>query len=376
MANNPGTSLPEHFAGLPDPRVERTKRHSLHDILVITICAVICGADDWVSIELFGKSKEGWFRSFLGLPHGIPSHDTLGRVFAALDPTAFAQCFASWVQSVANVTDGEVVAIDGKTLRRSFDRAAGKAAIHMVSAWATKNRLVLGQVKTDEKSNEITAIPKLLDVLALEGCIVTIDAMGCQKEIARKVTEKKADYIFGLKANQPTLHESVKAYFDEALKHDFAGVRHGHSVDHFRGHGRVERRETWCTNDLGWFEEKDQWPGLRSIAMVESTRQIDGKSSTERRYYVGSLKGTNAKHYAKAVRNHWGVENGLHWILDVAFREDESRIRKDHAPENMAMLRHVAVNLLKNEQTLKVGVKNKRLKAGWDEDYLLRVLGV
>ena len=376
MPNNIGTSLPEHFADLPDPRIERTKRHSLHDILVITICAVICGADDWVSIELFGKSKEAWFRTFLELPHGIPSHDTLGRVFAALDPTAFAQCFASWVQSVANVTDGEVVAIDGKTLRRSFDRAAGKAAVHMVSAWATKNRLVLGQIKTDAKSNEIKAIPRLLDVLALEGCIVTIDAMGCQKEIARKVTEKKADYVFGLKANQPTLHESVKAYFDEALKHGFAGVRHGHNVEHYRGHGRVERRETWCTNDLGWFEEKDQWAAMRSIAMVESTRQIDGRSSTERRYYVGSLKGTNAKQYARAVRTHWGVENSLHWVLDVAFREDESRIRKDHGPENMALLRHVAVNLLKNDKTLKVGVKNKRLKAGWDDDYLLKVLGV
>lgn len=251
MANETGTSLPEHFAGLPDPRVERTKRHSLHDILVITICAVICGADDWVSIELFGKSKEAWFRTFLDLPNGIPSHDTLGRVFAALNPTAFAQSFASWIQSVANVTDGEVVAIDGKTLRRSFDRPAGKAAVHMVSAWATKNRLVLGQVKTDTKSNEITAIPKLLDVLAIEGCIVTIDAMGCQKEIAGKVIEKKADYVFGLKANQPTLHDSVKAYFDEALQHHFAGVRHGHSVDTYRGHGRVERRATWCTNDLG-----------------------------------------------------------------------------------------------------------------------------
>jgi predicted transposase YbfD/YdcC len=262
---------------------------------------------------------------------------------------------------VADVTDGEVVAIDGKTLRRSFDRASGKAAIHMVSAWATKNRLVLGQVKTDAKSNEITAIPKLLDVLALNGCIVTIDAMGCQKEIAAKVVENKADYILGLKANQPTLHEMVKAYFEQALEHDFVGVRHGHCVEQSRGHGRVERREVWCTSDLGWFEDKNAWLGLRSIAMVESTRELDGESNTERRYYISSLKGTNAKLFSRAVRAHWGVENSLHWTLDVAFREDESRIRKDNAPQNMATLRHIALNLLKNEQTAKVGVKNKRL---------------
>lgn len=376
MAEKTGRSLPEHFADLPDPRVNRTRRHLLNDILVITICAVICGADDWVSIELFGKSKEDWFRSFLRLPNGIPSHDTFGRVFAALNPTAFAQCFASWIRSVANVTEGEVVAVDGKTLRRSFDRAAGKSSIHMVSAWATKNRLVLGQVKTDEKSNEIDAIPKLLDTLEIEGCIVTTDAMGCQKAIAGKVIDKKADYILALKANQPTLYEMVKVYFEEAIKNDFVGVRHGHSVEHSRGHGRIERRETWCTSDLAWFEDKEKWPGLRSIAMVESKREVDGSSSTERRYYISSLPGTNARKFAGAVRAHWGVENGLHWTLDVAFREDESRIRKDHGPENMAMLRHVALNLVKTETTAKVGVKNKRLKAGWDERYLLTVLGI
>ncbi len=369
-------SIGEHFAALPDPRVDRTKRHSLHDVLVIAICGVICGADDWVSIEQFGNDKKEWFRSFLSLPNGIPSHDTFGRIFAALNPKAFAECFTSWVSSLAELTDGEVVAIDGKTLRRSFDRASGKAAIHMVSAWATKNRMVLGQVKTDEKSNEITAIPRLLENLEIKGCIVTIDAMGCQKEIARKITAQKADYVFGLKGNQGVLHADVAAYFEEALKHDFENTIHDFFEEKGRGHGRTERRRIWCTNDLDWFAKRDHWQGLESIAMIESERTVGDKVSTERRYYISSLPGDNAKQVARAIRKHWGVENDLHWSLDVAFREDENRVRKDNGPENLAMLRHIAINLLKNEKTAKVGVKNKRLKAGWSEEYLLRVLGI
>jgi predicted transposase YbfD/YdcC len=370
------TSVADHFGSIPDPRINRTKRHLLNDILVIAICAVICGADDWVAIEQFGKAKKKWFRGFLCLPNGIPSHDTFGRIFAALDPNAFASCFTSWIQAVANITDGEIVAIDGKTLRRSFDRASGKGAIHMVSAWASANRLVLGQVKTDAKSNEITAIPKLLEVLSLRGCIVTIDAMGCQKEIARKIIDKDAQYVFGLKGNQGNLHADVEAYFKEALKHGFVDTPYDFLEQKDHGHGRDECRRLWCTNDLMWFDKRTEWKGLQSIAMVEEERTVAGTKSVERRYFISSLPGDDAKELGRAVRLHWGIENGLHWVLDVAFREDECRVRTGNAPENFATLRHIAVNLLKSEHTAKVGVKNKRLKAGWDENYLRMVLGI
>jgi len=371
-----GSSVADHFGSIPDPRINRTKRHLLNDILVISICAVICSADDWVAIEQFGKAKKQWFRGFLRLPNGIPSHDTFGRVFAALDQKAFASCFTSWIQSVANITDGEVVAIDGKTLRRSFDRASGKAAIHMVSAWASANGLVLGQVKTEAKSNEITAIPKLLEILDLRGCIVTIDAMGCQKEIAKNIIDKDAHYIFGLKGNQGNLHADVEAYFQEALNRDFVGTSYDFIEQKDHGHGRDECRRLWCTNDLKWFAKRAEWKGLQSIAMIEEERIIAGKKSVERRYFISSLPGDDAKRFGHAVRLHWGIENGLHWVLDVAFREDECRVRTGNAPENFATLRHIATNLLKSEHTAKVGVKNKRLKAGWDENYLRTVLGI
>jgi predicted transposase YbfD/YdcC len=369
------TSIAAHFAALPDPRVDRMKLHSLHDILVIAICAILCGADDWASIELFGKAKESWFRKFLDLPHGIPSHDTFGRVFAALDAEAFSKCFVSWIQAIAELSCGEVVAIDGKTLRRTFDRAAEKAAVHMVSAWASANRMVLGQVKTADKSNEITAIPKLLDMLALKGCIVTIDAMGCQKEIVAKIVEKEADYVLGLKGNQGTLHALVEAYFREALKADFAGVEYSYHETAERAHGRQEVRRIWCTSDLDWFERIDDWAKLRSIAMVERERVVAGQKSIEKSYYISSLIGRSAKRFGKATRDHWGVES-MHWTLDMAFREDESRMRMGNAAANLATMHHIALNLLKQEKTAKVGVKNKRLKAGWDESYLLKLLGI
>lgn len=365
----------DFFGDLPDPRMNRTRRHELPDILVIAICAIICGAEDWVSVALFGRCKEAWFRSFLRLPHGIPSHDTFGRVFSALGPKAFSERFTRWVQAISEVTEGDVVAIDGKTLRRSFDRASSKAAIHMVSAWSRANGLVLGQVKTAAKSNEVTAIPRLLELLDIKGCIVTIDAAGCQKAVAEKIVNSGADYVLSLKGNQPTLHNEAVAYFEEGLKTGMCGSKHDHVIEENNDHGRFERRETWSTDEVDWLPNRQQWPSVRSAAIVISTRTSQGKTTEERRYYISSLPGDDAGKIADAIRGHWSIENSLHWTLDVAFREDESRARKDNAAQNLAILRHIALNLVKNEKTRRVGVKNSRLKAGWDEGYLLKILG-
>lgn len=366
------------FKTLKEPRVARTRLHSLNEILVIAICGFVCGVDDWVDLEFFGNCKKEWFKTFLPLANGIPSHDTFGRVFAALDPVEFSRCFVRWMRGVSKVTDGQVVAIDGKTLRHSFDTAAKKSAIHMVSAWATRNQVVLGQVKTDEKSNEITAIPKLLEMLFLEGCIVTIDAMGCQREIVERIVEKGADYVISLKGNQGTLHEEVKALFTEAREERFETVRHSYVETLDDEHGRIEKRRCWVTGQLDAIKEKEKWPSLTSIGMVEAERTIGGVKSCETRYFISSLPGDDAEKFAGAIRSHWAIENNLHWVLDVAFREDESRVRKDNAPENMAMMRHVALNLLKQATTKKprVSIKSRRKLAGWDHDFLAHVLGL
>ncbi len=373
MARTPATTIQEYFAEVTDPRVERTRLHLLMDILVIAICAVICGADSWVEREAYGNDKEAWLRQFLALPNGIPSHDTFGRVFARLKPEELQRCFLRWIQAVREVTHGEVVAIDGKTLRRSFDRAAGKGAIHMVSAWASANRVVLGQQQVDEKSNEITAIPALLRLLEVKGCIVTIDAMGCQKAIARTIVEQEADYVLALKANHGFLYDEVQRFFRWAQRRQFADIPHQyyHTVD--GEHGRIEDRRYWLVSELDWLAEKKKWVGLRSIGMVERRRTVAGETMVEEHYYLTSLEG-DGQQFGQAVRTHWSIENGLHWVLDVVFQEDQSRLRRDQAAQNFVVLRHLALSLLRQETTCPNGIKVKRLKAAWDNEYLARVL--
>lgn len=359
----------QFFAGLSDPRVERTKDHLLIDIIFITITAVICGADSWYDIEAYGKAKFEWLKKFLKLPNGIPTHDTFNRVFAALDPDELGKCFLTWTQSVSRLTKGEVISIDGKTLRGSRDKS-NKSIVHMVSAWASTNNIVLGQQKVDDKSNEITAIPALLEVLVLKECIVTIDAMGCQKNIAAAIINKEADYILALKGNQGELQEQVKESFRFMKCNSI-------SEETDLGHGRVEKRVCTVINDLSMIEQKDQWKGLSSIIKIEAERYIKstGETESETRYYISSAQG-GAQVINQSIRDHWKIENSLHWILDVAFKEDQSRKREGYAAQNFSVITRIALNLLKTDTTTKQGIRGKRLKAGWDNEYLERVLKI
>ena len=369
-------TLSESFSGLDDPRTDRGKRHDLMDIISIAICAVIGGAEGWTDIELFAKCKYRWLKSFLNLSNGIPSHDTFARVFSRIDPQQFQNCFMDWVKRINELTQGQVIAIDGKTLRRSHDRNSAKAAVHMVSAWATENSLVLGQTKVAGKSNEITAIPELLKLLEVAGCIVTIDAMGCQKEIAKTIIERGAGYVLSLKKNQPRLYRDVRDMFADAGEDGFPGIAYDFHETVEKNHGRIEKRRCWTISEpdyLNYLNEGGQWKNLVSIGMVEAHRSVDGKTSVETRFYISSLPG-DAKELLAATRGHWGIENSLHWVLDISFREDESRVRTGNAAENLALLRHMALNLLKQDTTAKASIKGKRKRAGWDSDYLLAVI--
>ena len=384
MQKHPKLSLMTHFQVLPDPRLKRSQDHDLIDILLIAVCTLLCGGQSFNDMEDFGQAKHDWFKTFLRLRNGIPSHDTFNRLFAAMDPKAFLDCFLSWTQSLREAVPQEIVALDGKALRRALNR--DQSIQYIVSAWAESNQLVLGQLKVKDKSNEITALPVLLRVLELAGCIVTIDAMGCQKKIAKEIKEADADYVLALKGNQETVHEEVKSFMDacvaEAAAPRLAGAKLSKAAAQLascetvgKDHGRIETRRYYQSTELEWFADKAKWEGLTSVGMVEAIREVNGVRSLERRYYLSSLP-LGVETLARAVRCHWGVENKLHWVLDVQMNEDQSRARAGYAAENLATLRRLALNLLRREQTKKRGIRGKQLNAGWDHAYLLRLLGI
>lgn len=375
-------SFDVHFNSLQDPRHSQGVLHKFRDILIISILSVICGADEFTEMEEFGKSKESFLRDYLDLKHGIPSHDTFGRIFSIINPEEFRKCFIHWVKDLCGDLKGDIVNIDGKALRHSFDTAADKGMIYMVSAWANANNLLLGQVKVEEKSNEITAIPKLLDLIDLAGSLITIDAMGTQKEIAEKIISKQADYLLALKGNQGNLKEEVAQAYDKFGAKEQALDKGTYDKNVQVDHGRIEERfcyaaaarEFLSPNELG------KWEKLETIVMIESyvtfkNGKREGEQMYQKRFYITSLE-QDATHINRAIQSHWGIETKVHWVLDVAFREDDSRVRKGHADENFAITRHIALNKLKNEKSCKRGIKAKRKKAGWDDEYLIKVLAV
>lgn len=375
------------FFDLPDPRGVN-KIHKLHDLIVIAVMAVICGADGWVEVALFGRSKHKWLATFLELPGGIPSHDTFGRVFSLLNPDAFERCFLAWMSALVELAGGRLVAIDGKSIRRSFEHSWDRSGMtHLVSAMLSQggNRMVFGQIAVEDKSNEITAIPKLLELMDLKGAVVTIDAIGTQREIAKKIIDGGGDYVLPVKDNQPALHEKVKSLMDEAALAPVKDLGVGFFEQRDEDHGRVEVRKTWVVDDTSSLGNPllNLWPGLAhgSLALVERTRQDlgdpTGRTTVERHYYISSLHGCDdqtARTLARYARGHWAVENNLHWQLDVSFNEDDRRIRKGHGAENFSRLSRIAINLLKRNSSIKAGIKGKRLNAGWDHDYLLKLI--
>ena len=365
--------LLDAFSKLDDPRSGNATRHLLSDILTIAVCAITAGAQAWTEVERFGQAKRAWFEGFLALPGGIPSHDTFGRLFAALDPEAFREAFRKWTASVSRHTDGEVIALDGKTLRGSANPATAAPALHLVTAWAATNRLVLAQLPTASHSNEITALPRLLRLLYLNGCIVTIDAAGCQRAIARQIRQQQGHYVLALKSNHPTLHQDVVSYFQEALGTSAPpGLGYAEATD--GGHGRVEVRRCWVTDDVAWLERAEQWAGLRTLAMIEAERHVGDQVSQQRRYFLSSLE-AEAERLLAVVRTHWEIENKQHWVLDVVYGEDQSQVRVGHGAENLATLRRLTLNLLRQDTT-KDSLKGKRQRAGWDNEYLARLLNI
>ena len=367
-----GARIQDHFQNLSDPR-RRKVLYPLINIVTIALCAVISGADDFVSIAEFGRTKRKWLEQFLDLSAGVPSHDRFNAILRAIKPAEFEQCLLSFVTALHAISGGQLVAIDGKTLRRSFDTASGKTAIHMISAWATANQISLGQVVTDAKSNEITAIPKLLEMLELSGCLVTIDAMGCQTAIAEKIVERGADYLLAVKGNQPTLEQGIADYFVNHLADDFARVPVSRFETEETGHGRRETRTYYVCPVPTELPDRHRWKKLQAIGIAVNMTLRDGKETSEVRHYILSKKLTGKK-FAAAVRGHWSIENRLHWQLDVTFGEDQCRVRKDHADANLSLLRRTTLSLLTNNHTRKIGVKNKRLAAAWNEEYLAQVL--
>ena len=376
MSHKAITTIQEHFSSVEDPRVEFLVEHNLLEMIVIAICAVICGANDWVAVADWGETKLAWLKQYLKLENGIPTHDTFRRVFLRIKPEQFQLSFMSWIGAVFTLTQGQVIAVDGKEMHGSKSKTLGRRAIDMVSAWATTNRLVLGQRKVDEKSNEITAIPELLKLLDLAGCLVTIDAMGCQTEIAEQIVEQGGDYLLAVKANQGHLYQDIEFLFECAHRTEFKGIDSDYAQTTSEGHGRQEERQCWIIDDreqLDFIRHREAWAKLQTIVMIRSHRQEGSKTTTEDRYFISSAL-ADAQRLLEAKRAHWGIENELHWVLDVAFQQDKHQLTLGNGAANFAVLRHIAASLLKQEKSAKCGMANKRLRAAWDEAYLLKVL--